>query len=86
MNEYLNNYKHVSKLIDSNLWRNAVIIEDESGRILNSNEFNKLYNLNKFEHLKYIKKVCNYIKKSVLNPRKAVKRLVSMIKFTLKQK
>lgn len=86
MNEYLNNYKHVSKLIDSNLWRNAVIIEDESGRIFNSNEFNKLYNLNKFEHLKYIKKVCNYIKKSVLNPRKAVKRLVSMIKFTLKQK
>lgn len=86
MDEYLYNYREVKKIIDSNLWRNAVIIEDDNGRIFNLNEFNKLYNLNRFEYFRYIKKLFYYIKKSILNPGKAVNRLICIIRFNLKQK
>lgn len=84
--EYLDNYRYDKKIIDYNLWKNAVIIEDDNGRIFNLNEFNKLYNLNRFEYFRYIKKLFYYIKKSILNPGKAVNRLICMIKFNLKQK
>lgn len=87
INEYLQKPKYYVTNSYFNLWRGALIIEDNFGRLFNLNEFNKLYNISiKTTYVFYLGKILYYIKKGILHPKKALNRILNLMESKLKQK
>jgi predicted HAD superfamily hydrolase len=78
--DYLSNRKLYDREAASNLWKNAILIRDKQGRYFNQEEIRKLYGLRKERpHFDY-KKYWRLFGKAIKNPRKAVKKIISMIR------
>lgn len=79
--DYLANRKHYDREAAYNLWKNAILIRDDQGRYFNREEILKLYSLRKVKHHNVdCKKYWGLIKKAIRNPKRAMKKIISMVR------
>lgn len=74
--DYKKNIKHYKALAHTSLWKDAVLIEDNQGRMFNSREFEKLHSIkDNFHFMNKLKKICMLVIKVVKNPQKVILKL-----------
>ncbi|MCY6484506.1 hypothetical protein OW763_09155 [Clostridium aestuarii] len=81
-NEYLNNRNYYKRKSLFNLWRGAILIEDNQGRLFNMDEFDKLSGLSIMYEVKIkLSTLVNMCKKAIKDPQKAIKKIFNLIKY-----
>ncbi|CAI3665602.1 HAD family hydrolase [Clostridium neonatale] len=84
--EYLKNIKYYNKISETSFWKDALIIEDEQGRLFNLREFRKLYRLKSNGKLiKTLKKIMRLLKKVILNPKKCFYKIRYILTIRIKR-
>lgn len=78
--DYKRDTKYYKTLCQTNLWRDAILIEDNQERLFNVREFEKLYSIKDYFYISdKFKRPYILIKKAIKNPRKAIHKILKKI-------
>lgn len=79
-NEYIDNRNYYKTEAKKNLWRGAIAIRDDCGRIFNDREFDKLKGIKNDYFIFNCNDKITLIKKAIRDPKKALKKIICILK------
>ncbi|WP_168123905.1 HAD-IA family hydrolase [Paenibacillus sp. HB172176] len=86
LHEYISNRKKLNSDAEKNLWKNSIVIEDSQGRLFNRREIEKLYGIKTIANIDRFIKYARLLRKAMLNPKKALKKLLVLLRVIIKKK